>query len=380
MRLKQVALVLAGLGMISACEGGKWQNVQSRQTVTIEQPQSSTEPPLGPSQPIDSNTTPVQPDVMAPTPGLAIYWGTGNYQGKDPNFLTVCNTPQYDIIILSFANAIGSKTRNADGYPEMSISGCEGAYNARNPYLPDCSKVGTLVSTCQRMGKKVILSLGGGGAAVGFKDDQEATAYASLMWNLVLGGQGSVRPFGTAVLDGIDLDIEGGSAMGYAAFVNALRALMDADTSKKYLITAAPQCVFPDRWMGPGPGTALTDALGAFDHLYVQFYNNDCQVANAARFDETYKQWSTLSATQQPKIWVGLPGATNAAQVSDFVVPEDLPAMIKKVGARATYGGVMVWDAGYDIIDAAPGAAPYTESIAAAHKAWRASTPASEAR
>jgi hypothetical protein len=47
MRLKQVALVLAGLGMISACEGGKWQNVQSRQTVTIEQPQSSTEPPPG---------------------------------------------------------------------------------------------------------------------------------------------------------------------------------------------------------------------------------------------------------------------------------------------------------------------------------------------
>lgn len=38
----------------------------------------------------------------------------------------------------------------------------------------------------------------------------------------------TTRPFGAAVLDGVDLDIEGGSSAGYAAFVTQLRTHMDA--------------------------------------------------------------------------------------------------------------------------------------------------------
>lgn len=35
----------------------------------------------------------------------------------------------------------------------------------------------------------------------------------------------STRPFGSAVLDGVDLDIEGGGGTGYAAFVTEIRSL-----------------------------------------------------------------------------------------------------------------------------------------------------------
>jgi chitinase len=42
-----------------------------------------------------------------------------------------------------------------------------------------------------------------------------------------LGGSSDTRPFGDAVLDGVDLDIEGGSTTGYAAFVKQLRTHMD---------------------------------------------------------------------------------------------------------------------------------------------------------
>ena len=46
----------------------------------------------------------------------------------------------------------------------------------------------------------------------------------------------------------VDLDIEGGSTVNFDSFVNQLRVHMNG-ASKKYYITAAPQCAFPDAYM-----------------------------------------------------------------------------------------------------------------------------------
>ena len=55
----------------------------------------------------------------------------------------------------------------------------------------------------------------------------------------------------SAVMDGIDLDIEGGSYKYYPEFITELRILMDKDSLKSYLITGAPQCPYPDHYLGP---------------------------------------------------------------------------------------------------------------------------------
>lgn len=47
----------------------------------------------------------------------------------------------------------------------------------------------------------------------------------------------------------IDLDIEGGSTQYFTTFVNSLRSLMNSG-SKQYFITGAPQCPFPDAYLG----------------------------------------------------------------------------------------------------------------------------------
>jgi hypothetical protein len=52
--------------------------------------------------------------------------------------------------------------------------------------------------------------------------------------------------------------------------------------------------------------------------------------------------------------------------VADFVAISSLPALVQAGHAQPSYGGVMLWDAGYDLIDAAPGTVPYSQSIAAA--------------
>ena len=62
----------------------------------------------------------------------------------------------------------------------------------------------------------------------------------------------------------IDLDIESGTPAHYAAFVSQIRSLA-APTGKSYIITAAPQCPYPDAYIG----AALNEA--DFDAVYVQF-------------------------------------------------------------------------------------------------------------
>jgi chitinase len=66
------------------------------------------------------------------------------------------------------------------------------------------------------------------------------------------------------VMCSIDLDIEGGGSTGLAAMVTQLRSHFSG-ASKKYYITAAPQCPYPDAYLSP-----TLNAVG-FDAVYVQF-------------------------------------------------------------------------------------------------------------
>ena len=46
----------------------------------------------------------------------------------------------------------------------------------------------------------------------------------------------------------IDLDIEGGSTQYFDSFVNRIRTLATG-APKKYYVTGAPQCPYPDAYM-----------------------------------------------------------------------------------------------------------------------------------
>ena len=55
----------------------------------------------------------------------------------------------------------------------------------------------------------------------------------------------------SAIMDGIDMDIEGGRGDNYPVFIKELRKLMDNDPKRNYQITGAPQCPYPDHYLGP---------------------------------------------------------------------------------------------------------------------------------
>lgn len=187
-----------------------------------------------------------------------------------------------------------------------------------------------------------MLSIGGGVGNYSIASRKDAKRVARYLWSNFLGGHSSSRPLGDAVLDGIDFDIELGSTQHWEDLARYLLGYSKRGRRKVYL-TAAPQCPFPDRFLG----TALN--TGLFDYVWVQFYNNaPCQYSsgNATNLINSWNRW--ITSVKARKIFLGLPAAPDAAG-SGYIPPDVLTSEILPVIKRSPkYGGVMLWSKFYD--------------------------------
>ena len=164
--------------------------------------------------------------------------------------------PHYEVIIIGFIIEFFSLD-NVDRTPRTNFSrhcNSMNAYDADHRRLYRCDEIARGVNECQRLNKKVLLSLGGHAGPGGY-DSPTTTRPAVRPDHLgpVPGRPVDFRPFSTAIVDGIDLDIEGGSRPRDTPRTSTrLRELMNTDRSRRYYITGAPQCPFPDALLGPG--------------------------------------------------------------------------------------------------------------------------------
>ncbi|KAI9281908.1 chitinase 1 [Sporodiniella umbellata] len=277
---------------------------------------------------IQTAYTPEGPNVM-------YYWGQNSAGGASTqgSLASYCQSGQVDVVLLSFLNIF-----NVGGLPQVNFaSACEKSYFP-NTQLLSCPAIGSDIKTCQRLGVKVLLSLGGAAGSYGFTSDSQGQQFAQTLWDLFGGGNSSTRPFGDAVIDGVDLDIEGGSSTGYAAFVNTFRSKFSA-AKKDVLIGAAPQCPFPDSILGQ----VLNQA--SLDYVNVQFYNNYCSALGSSFNFDTWDQWArTQSPNKNIKVYLTLPGSSTAAG-SGYVPISTIQSLLPSVTRYASYGGVSIWDA-----------------------------------
>ncbi|KAH7102314.1 glycoside hydrolase [Auriculariales sp. MPI-PUGE-AT-0066] len=266
---------------------------------------------------------------------VVAYWGQNSNGWLNPDnpdaaqkrlgFYCDSDSP-VDVFPIAFLNTFYAQ----GGLPALDLSNICASYNTAvfpNTSLPDCGFLAADIEACQARGKIVTLSLGGASASTDFKSNSEAEDFAKLMWNMFLGGDHQYRPFGRAVLDGLDLDLEGGGLTGDVAFVNKVRELTNADTSKRYYITAAPQCPYPD--------VNLQGTLNSaqFDAVYVQMYNNYCGLP---KFN--------TSAFNIGVVFLGAPGSKDSAG-SGYVPIDELKSIATTVrNAFPSFGGVMFWD------------------------------------
>ncbi|ORX54530.1 glycoside hydrolase [Hesseltinella vesiculosa] len=261
-----------------------------------------------------------------PSNAVAQYWGQNSALDQQ-NLAHYCDGSS-DVFLVSFLTDF-----NVGGLPNLNFANaCTDVFSGTT--LLNCPQIGADIKTCQSKGKKVLLSLGGAAGSYGFTSDAQATTFANTLYGMFGKGTHQYRPFGDAVIDGFDLDIEGGGPTGYATLINSLRSL-DANV----LITGAPQCPYPDAMLGDAMNKA------SFDAVWVQFYNNYCSVTGGNFNFDAWNTWATQTSTNKNvKVFLGLPGSSSAAG-SGYVGYSQIQSTVNSLHQYSSFGGVMFWDA-----------------------------------
>ncbi|KAK3318840.1 glycoside hydrolase family 18 protein [Apodospora peruviana] len=280
------------------------------------------------------------------TNNVAIYWGqnSANQAGTQQRLSTYCSNSNLNVIPLAFLHVIKNPT-----LVNFANAGDNCTVFAGTQLLK-CPQIEEDIKTCQTKGKTILLSIGGATYTEGgFSSSSEAATWANTIWAMfgpVQSGNTINRPFGSAVIDGFDLDFEAISA-NMVPFANQLRANMDAASSvKKFFLSVAPQCPYPDA----ANGEMLNGAV-SFDFVAIQFYNNYCGVSsyvpgastqNNFNF-ATWDNWAkTVSRNPAVKILLGIPGSTSAG--GGYVSGSQLNSVIAYSKQFSSFGGVMIWD------------------------------------
>ncbi|WPG97486.1 glycoside hydrolase family 18 protein [Acrodontium crateriforme] len=286
---------------------------------------------------------------------IAVYWGQNSYgQGSgslaQQSLGTYCANSNINIIPLAFLYQITSGT---GGQPVLNFANQQNDCST----FPDtetihCPQIAADIKTCQqKYGKTIVLSVGGATYTEGgFSSASDASTYADKLWAMFgpqQSGSSALRPFDDAVVDGFDFDFESYTT-NTAPFAQRLRSNMNGDSSKKYYLTAAPQCPYPD--------AADNDMLNGgvpFDAVFVQFYNNYCGsqsyqsgTNNQNNFDfSSWDDWAkTGSANKNVKIFLGVPAGPSGAG-SGYESASQLKDEINYCRSFSSFGGVMMWDA-----------------------------------
>ena len=168
---------------------------------------------------------------------------------------------------------------------------------------------------------------------------------------------GKPRPFGDAVVDGFDLDIESNMTAppfeqykwaNYNVLVTRLRTLY-ATVPGTYYVSTAPQCLVPDAHVAD----ALTKV--AFDFVFTQFYNTpDCNTRAGVngKTTFTFSKWvdwlKTNSKNKSIRLYMGMPAGVPGASKDPTATLTIIEAntFLKKYQTLHPdmFGGVMLWE------------------------------------
>ncbi|ODV60473.1 chitinase, partial [Ascoidea rubescens DSM 1968] len=270
---------------------------------------------------------------------MILFWGQ-NSKSTDTSQQRLkyyCDPRNVDMVIISFISQFpfGSSS-NA---PTLNFANACDSSSSFNNGLLKCDEIAQDISYCQNLGIPILLSLGGsaGGESYGFDSDDEAAEFALTLWNLFGEGESNTRPFGDAVIDGFDLDIENKDQTGYPTLVSELRSYFKSSL-KKYYISATPQCPYPDESLG--------DVLiqSDIDFALIQFYNNYCNIGtDYFNFDQWVQNIQNFN-NKDIKLYLTLAAAESAASfgyVSSSIVAQTLD----QISSYSSFGGVSLWDA-----------------------------------
>ena len=154
---------------------------------------------------------------------IAIYWGQDEEEGT---LAQTCATGNYAFINIGFLNKFGNG-RN----PTLDLAG-----HCNTDDSNGCTSLNKDIKSCQAKGIKVILSIGGAIGDYSLSSKEDARQVALYIFNNFLSGKSSERPFGDAVLDGVDFDIELGDGDHYYDLARFLSSFSNSKGKKTKII------------------------------------------------------------------------------------------------------------------------------------------------
>lgn len=273
---------------------------------------------------------------------VAIYWGQNtlgylsNFKNKEKDLWWYCNWDSVDVVLLAFVHSFPGTMLEKHNVSIPTISFAHHSEFLVNKTSP-MKNMERDIKYCQSKGKKVLLSLGGQGGEYGFSSVLQAEEFGHTLWSMVGENHNKTipRPFGNAIVDGFDFDIENSNTLGYPELVSTLQSYTNNSTKKEYYYAAAPQCVFPDAHMN----TLMSESH--LDMIFVQFYNNPCNANLNGSFN--WNTWATF-ANNTP-LFLGLPGSINSSSTGYIDTSAELQSLILGVANTTNLGGVMLWEA-----------------------------------
>ncbi|CAK7245352.1 MAG: Chitinase 2 [Sporothrix thermara] len=292
------------------------------------------------------------------TLGLNIYFG----QVGTDRLSSYCDSGGFDMVTLAYISA-SPETDPATEYPASNFglhcgAGVYMVNKTASRLLSDCTMLSQDILYCQRLGKKVLLSVGGiwGPDAEHNYDvstPENGEYFAEFLWKSFGPSYPSwtgPRPFDTlsanhTVLDGFDFDLEANRSAqdGYVALLKQLRNYIDEYNllapERPIIITGSPRCSSVDG--GSEMRQLITNNV--FDKLWVKFYGNNLCAAGSSDFN--YDAWEAFLASTTSKnglLYVGLPAELD---VPGYRAAAEVNALIDRLKDRPTFGGVMINEA-----------------------------------
>ncbi|XP_027097312.2 acidic endochitinase-like [Coffea arabica] len=242
--------------------------------------------------------------------GIVRYWGRGH---DEPSSLAeFCRQEFATDVTIAFLENFGSGQ-----IPELNII---------HP-LPSSSDI----ESCQKHQTKVFISLAGQPMLSSVEDAEEVAAY---VWNTYLGGNSSDRPFGTAVLDGVELHIHSGNTTYLDDLARDLKGYPNV------ILAVAAECPIPDAALD------ATIRTGVVDQVRVEFFDNpSCQFTPPNDTSLLFRSWDNWSDYPGVNLlFLGIPINSSIAPEGGFISPNELVyEVLPYLKNSPVYGGIMVF-------------------------------------
>ncbi|CAN6460893.1 unnamed protein product [Victoria cruziana] len=250
---------------------------------------------------------------------VGIYWGqaAASTEVVEGSLKETCATGTFGYVAIAFLDI----SADGSGFFLNLTTHC-------NSLTGNCSQLSSEITYCQEMGVKVLLSVGDLLRRLNLTSAADAQPVAEYLYdNFLAGSNSSSRPMGDAVLDGVEVIVDGGSPKIYEGLAEYLKAY--GTTENPVFMAAAPQCDYPE-----------TFDSSSFDIVWPQFYNDNCSLTTS------WAEWAAKTAAAS--IAVGLPTAEDAA--SGYMTANDVITRVLPLAKTSPkYGGVMLWNRYWDI-------------------------------